>query len=587
MDRRILVTSQGAPLQKEPKTPEKRWLSTRLTAPEPAQTSGRLTGVWAQLKDAVTTYRLLFDESGLPGLRFVLGFRHPLRRLAWLAVYAVLFVLTMRDTHKLLTEYYAYDDRVNQEILEQKQVQFPAITVCNMNPWRKSVLCSEESFQGKIEKALQAKLCSMPNRNVTLTDEDIALSNRLKQWISEEQRRNLSRAEKLGHQLEDMIQVCRVHEGDCLSTKILEIRMVPRYGNCYCLGCNSSRFSWQAMQMSDPENGLRMSLNMEPEEFLPLTVDAGFYIMVHQAGAQEEVFDNAVYAPPGATTYIGVSKMISKNLKEPYKNPCQDHWPPELEKYVVKGIVYTKRACDEYCYQVHIFEKCGCRSFNHIRVFAPQLMESPVCVDVLRGDCERSVEAKIDRKIITCKCLTACEVQYYQTTSSALTWTSRVMNPEGSTLLFNSHLPKLTLWASHRLAVPCRASPRIMLYARGDQQTSCRIHVRVVVFMRSTKVLYKSKEPKLTLSNLFRNIGGLMGVYLGYSSLQIFHVLDVLVDGAYSSLSGIWGRYTRNRQRRREFHTIAIGNCGARAYRSCKKGSSANVGMMGIVDGFA
>ncbi|KAK8765235.1 hypothetical protein V5799_032159 [Amblyomma americanum] len=135
---------------------------------------------------------------------------------------------------------------------------------------------------------------------------------------------------------------------------------------------------------------------MEPEEFLPLTVDAGFYIMVHQAGAQEEVFDNAVYAPPGATTYIGVAKTISKNLKEPYKNPCQDHWPPELEKYVVKGIVYTKR-----------------------------------------------------------------------------------------------------------------------------------------------------------LSSLFRNIGGLMGVYLGYSSLQIFHVLDVLVDGAYSTLSGIWGRYMRNRRRRR------------------------------------
>ncbi|XP_049268122.1 acid-sensing ion channel 2-like [Rhipicephalus sanguineus] len=519
MDRRIRVTSHGALLEKETSAPAKGWLSTRSTDPG-VQTSGRLTGVWAQLKDAVTTYRLLFDESGLPGLRFVLGFRHPLRRLAWLAVYAVLFVLTMRDTHKLLTEYYAYDDRVNQEILEQKQVQFPAITVCNMNPWRKSVLCSEESFQGKSEKGLQAKLCSMPNRNVTLTDEDISLSNRLKQWISEEQRRNLSRAEKLGHQLEDMIQVCRVHEGDCLSTKILEIRMVPRYGNCYCLGCNSSRFSWQAMQMSDPENGLRMSLNMEPEEFLPLTVDAGFYIMVHQAGAQEEVFDNAVYAPPGATTYIGVSKTISKNLKEPYKNPCQDHWPPELEKYVVKGIVYTKRACDEYCYQVHIFEKCGCRSFNHIRVFAPILMESPVCVDILRGDCERSVEAKIDRKIITCKCLTACEVQYYQTTSSALTWTSKVMNPEGS-----------------ELSLPPREG-------KG-------IHVRVVVFMRSTKVLYKSKEPKLTLSNLFRNIGGLMGVYLGYSSLQIFHVLDVLVDGAYSSLSGVWSRYMRNRQRKR------------------------------------
>ncbi|KAM7293121.1 amiloride-sensitive sodium channel subunit alpha [Ixodes scapularis] len=266
-----------------------------------------------------------------------------------------------------------------------REVEFPAVTVCNMNPWRKSKVCNEDSFVSKSAKALIGQLCNSVPRNVAMDEEDLELTQRLKTWISVEQRRNLSRAERLGHQIEDMILECRVQDGDCLSTHLLDLRLVSRYGNCYCLGCNSSRFSWQAMQMSDPEQGLQMSLNMEPDEFLPLTVEAGFYVMINQAGAREEVFDNAVYVPPGATTYIGVLKSTSKNLEPPFKNPCQKDWPEELKKYVAPGVGYTQRACEEYCYQVHIFEACGCRSFKHIRVLVPNVMAVPVCPDMLRG----------------------------------------------------------------------------------------------------------------------------------------------------------------------------------------------------------
>lgn len=488
----------------------------------------RSVGLRAELQEVVTSYRLLFDESGLPGLRFVLGFHLNPRRLAWLVLYATLFLLTMRDTHRLLAEYYAYEDRVNQDIMETKQVQFPAVTICNMNPWRKSMVCSEESFVSKSAKALIDELCNSVPRNVTMSEEDLVTTHKLKTWISAEQRRNLSRAERLGHQIEDMIIECQVPDGDCLNKRLLELRLVPRYGNCYCLGCNSSRFSWPSMQMSDPDQGLRMSLNMEPEEFLPLTVDAGFYVMVNQAGVQEEVFDNAVYVPPGATTYIGVVKSTSKNLEPPYKNPCQNDWPEELKKYVVPGVVYTKRACDEYCYQVHIFETCGCRSYNHIRVLEPRVMESPVCPDMLKGDCERAVEAQILQKLITCKCLTACEIHYYDTSPSSLAWASHLVKPE-----------------------------YILQEESPDRK---KIHARIQIYMKTTKVLFRRKEPKSTVASLFRSIGGLMGVYLGYSSLHIFHVLDVLVDGAWSSLSRILARRRRDREARQEFHTKSLGD---------------------------
>lgn len=49
------------------------------------------------------------------------------------------------------------------------------------------------------------------------------------------------------------------------------------------------------------------------------------------------------------------------------------------------------------------------------------------------------------------------------------------------------------------------------------------------------------------VATLFQSIGGLMGVYLGYSSLQIFHVADVLLDGAWLALTNFWNRRKRTR----------------------------------------
>ncbi|KAH9367601.1 hypothetical protein HPB48_009972 [Haemaphysalis longicornis] len=165
---------------------------------------------------------------------------------------------------------------------------------------------------------------------------------------------------------------------------------------------------------------------MEPEEFLPLTVDAGFYVMVHQSGAQEEVFDNAVYAPPGATTYIGVSKVTEEVL------------------------IYLANS------QKRRTRRGAAR---------PRLSVLPL--------------------------------------TSSFVWLLALRLPRSS---------YVHPW-------------------RPASSNICSLPWQV--------------------SSLFRNIGGLMGVYLGYSSLQIFHVLDVLVDGAYSTLSGVWGRYVRTRQRRR------------------------------------
>ncbi|XP_064482497.1 amiloride-sensitive sodium channel subunit alpha-like [Ornithodoros turicata] len=232
--------------------------------------------------------------------------------------------------------------------------------------------------------------------------------NELGRWISAEQRRNFSRANHLGHQLEDMIKECKLSSGDCLGAGLLELRMVPRYGNCYCLGCNASRFSWWAKAMPDPSSGLTMSLNMEPEEYLPVITDAGFYVMVHQPGIQEEVTDNSLFVPPGYTSYIGINLSMLHKLRSPYENPCQSEWPVEFHRYLVRGLIYTRRACLEYCYQVHVFETSGCRSYSHIASMSPRSPMLPSCHDVLKDECEQMIEDQIARGSITCQVSPSC-----------------------------------------------------------------------------------------------------------------------------------------------------------------------------------
>lgn len=70
-----------------------------------------------------------------------------------------------------------------------------------------------------------------------MSDEDIVHTQRLKEWIAAEQRRNLSRAERLGHQLSDMVQECRVQEGDCLSSQWVSATL------CCCISLGKSKIS--------------------------------------------------------------------------------------------------------------------------------------------------------------------------------------------------------------------------------------------------------------------------------------------------------------------------------------------------------
>ena len=96
--------------------------------------------------DQITALRLLFVDSALPGLKVICGFGSPIRRGAWLLVFLALFGLTIRDIINLAVEYYKFPDSLNikyEEPEQGRQMPMPAITVCNLNPYKWRVFCEE------------------------------------------------------------------------------------------------------------------------------------------------------------------------------------------------------------------------------------------------------------------------------------------------------------------------------------------------------------------------------------------------------------------------------------------------------------
>nr|XP_037273821.1 uncharacterized protein LOC119166124 [Rhipicephalus microplus] len=276
--------------------------------------------------------RIMFAESAIPGLRVILGLSHPVRRLAWTAALAALVYVGLNDLYIVFREYFEYADTVDVMWARSPEgMALPAVTVCNVNQLREDNATQREEFH---------------------------------KWIAELQRRNETTAKLLGHQRENMVVSCLVGGKDCNTPEHLQVKVYGPYGNCFCLGCNLSAEREKIQTAYSPDQGVRLLLNLELNEYLPHTTEAGFVVSVHQPGVQVD-FRDSIFLLPCHTTMISVTQSIYFRLEPPYRNPCQRGFPEKYREYIPQDRVYTRKACRQICAQLHVIAACGCQSHDY------------------------------------------------------------------------------------------------------------------------------------------------------------------------------------------------------------------------------
>lgn len=107
-----------------------------------------------------TTLKSLFSQSNIPGLRELALSDHITRKIYWLVAFLGLGILCLSDIHQLLSEFYSYPITVDVRLRETRKLQFPFVTVCNLNIVRFSAICNS-TLNISIPLELKQKLCGL------------------------------------------------------------------------------------------------------------------------------------------------------------------------------------------------------------------------------------------------------------------------------------------------------------------------------------------------------------------------------------------------------------------------------------------
>ncbi|KAL1477058.1 hypothetical protein MTO96_036063, partial [Rhipicephalus appendiculatus] len=379
----------------------------------PSSLSGGETSRHSAWRTCGYVYGELAMDSGLPGAEALFK-GGVVRRLLWACALLTLVYYSTSEMCATLSEYFAYSVAIAFEYNTNESFQMPDVTVCNLNPLRRSKYCALNSSERVMNSELNRRICGKGQDFKEANQEDLRLQHYIWDWLSLHKAKNRAWLRTLGHQFVDTFVNCSYHGWDCRDATLYRNVTDLMYNNCFCFLCDHKpRVDYNAM--SSPYDGLVVTLNAELNEYLPTSYQAGFIAMVHLHGTRYSLCEDGIFLTPGHTTYVGLNMLAQTGLPEPYANPCRSTWPPQLMVHMERMYgVYTREDCLLMCLQVKIVETCQCLSVSLPQIYT-LAQRYDTCTD-MKLECVQHVSDSHTAFMLEqeCNCISACKDVSYK-----------------------------------------------------------------------------------------------------------------------------------------------------------------------------
>ncbi|XP_064482487.1 acid-sensing ion channel 2-like [Ornithodoros turicata] len=447
----------------------------------------------------------------------------------WIAALIPLAYHTVNEMTAVLKEYFEYSVAVTFEYDTNSTLEFPDVTICNMNPLRRSKLCSLTAGERDMDRAMDARLCGIQEgfkdvrilcRLLYMTScvngctfllqanmEDFQLQQNLSFWLSKKAGKHAQMLRSFGHQFNDTIVDCTYADQNCTDERYFHSTFNVDFGNCFCFHCQKNEKElakfFRYGSLSSPHNGLVITLHAEMNEYLPTSFEAGFLAMIHAHDTLASECSDGVYVTPGYTTYVGLNMMAQTGLPYPYASACRKTWPRQLRPYLKNpAAVYTREECLNMCLQLSVIKHCKC-----------QAQSLPVLQGIHNGS---QMHAEANSTCIGEAALQCAGKKYTSQTSIFLENECRCSRP-----CTDIHYNRDVTMAEFSL--------------RRDHVRKKRIKgplTRLVVYFKTLTYENIRSVPKYDGTRVLSNVGGINGMYIGLSFYILFQVVDILIMGA-------------------------------------------------------
>jgi hypothetical protein len=422
-----------------------------------------------------------------------------------------------------LKTYFQYKFVVSTKLYNQLPTDFPAISICNLNPYYKN---RSISF---INKVLQKRKVTVLLTLNTLSSNDTPnkLSNLALNIIKGEATVQLTAAERasLGFYLDNMLITCSFAGVNCDTTDFFFFQTFD-YGNCYTFNsgkfANGSSAPIKSISNAGPSTGLQLELfSGDPDEELFIQ-RRGFYVVVHNQSVTPLMENEGIHVGSGMQTNIGISRKFYLKLPYPYSSCIEDATSSsssdsELYKAILDGLKqksYRQKFCYKLCYQKIIVETCYCYdprypnpwlTFNNTNI--------TFCAEPGMRKCLETQKLAFQMEKISSNCALDCPPECVKLTYD--TSVSTAVYPVDFYLKWLKLQTVLTSKISNKTALEDQIKKSI---------------TKISFFYNDINYIQFTESASLTWDTLLGNIGGQLGLFIGISILSVVEMFEILFE---------------------------------------------------------
>ncbi|KAI1233595.1 hypothetical protein IHE44_0004028 [Lamprotornis superbus] len=338
---------------------------------------------------------------------------------------------------------------------------------------------------------------------------------------------------RMGYQAEDMILACLYGAEPCNYKNFTQIYH-PDHGNCYI-------FNWgmdeEALNSSNPgaEFGLKLILDISQQDYIPyLSSAAGARLMLHQQKSFPFLKDQGIYAMAGTETSIGVLVDELERMGYPYSDCTMNGSDvPVKNLYSQYNTSYSIQACLRSCFQNHMVEICGCGHY---------MFPLPEGVNYCNNEdypgwayCYSSLTSSIkQRQICIDSCKETCNDTQYKMTISMADWPSEASQD----------------WIFHILSYERDMSTNVTLDRNGI--------IKLNIYFQEYNYRTISESAATTIVWLLSSLGGQFGFWMGGSVLCLVEFGEIIIDSLWITIIHLisWCKGLQQRRARARYPDV-------------------------------
>ena len=431
----------------------------------------------------------------------------------------ITFSLASYSTLSLILNYLEYGVTTTTRTINETPVEFPKITICNINPFTSAYGFSflrDLNIQNFGFDLFEIDWNAVPQYSETyyfyafrLYYIGIAVASKL----------NKTQQRMLSHTLEEVLFICKFNQETC-SADDFSWHFDPYYGNCWSFnsGLNSTGHSVDVKQsfMAGSAFGLQLEIYVNSYERLVLfnsaTAGNGLLVRVDNKSHQIDHLNDGIRVSSSHTTYLSLMREFKRSLPKPYSDCDLDPEKPAFDSDLYALIRrskydYTQSFCLEQCMQEMLIQECNCS----LEIFA-SLFDAPPCVDIF--DCVFDTYLNdYNKDYVQNICLPRCPLEC---NSSIFTYSTTFQTVSGD---YHANLIKANANFSSDF-----------INRTIDASTARESVVLLYVFYDLLSYKLSVESPQWDIVSLIANIGGNLGLFLGVSMFSLCEMLTTLFE---------------------------------------------------------